>query len=72
MSACVEVKGTLANLEELEAGVGILNAWDTTIRVDRDERFLFDLTKVQELALIWDAELFEDDGHTPWVWTLRK
>lgn len=47
---------------------GILTR-DAAVRVDIDERLLFDLLKSEVDDLVGNLELFEHNHHFPWVWS---
>jgi hypothetical protein len=56
-----------ARLPQRDARIRVLNCWHTAVGVDRHERFLLHVRKVNHLDCIRDTELLEDHGHSPGV-----
>lgn len=55
-------------LPQSDSSVGVLDGWCPAIGVDTDEWLLLKDREVHVLRLIRNTQLFEDDGHLPWVW----
>lgn len=65
-----EVLDDCAGLPDGEAGVGVLDGGHAAVGVDGDEGLLLHDREVEKLTVVWDAQLFHDDGNLPWVGTL--
>lgn len=58
-----------AYLAEGHTGVWVLDGGSTTIGVEGDVWLNFEVGKVAELGLVWDTQLFEENGDLPWIGT---
>lgn len=58
------------DLPQSDARIGVMNGWQTTIRVDVNVRLALNIRHKNKLGLIWELELLEKDENFGWVWAL--
>lgn len=56
-------------LAERHASVWILDGGNATIWVESNVWLNFEVGKLAKLGLVWNIQLFEENGNFPWIGT---